>query len=691
MRHSGPTTRLLPPFLAALVTLAVLTGCVGSQEQSSAGEFSVGSAARGENSLKASSPSTETLPTAVPTSVGECQENMVLVPGQGCDLTDNNATFFVNNHGLACVASQDASTLRRPVSEEIFGMKVEGTLDVEGAFCQSGDLDWTSLISARSRGRDSWEISKVGISGPDSQRHSASDRPAENQEQSPIGSQEASPRESSATSGSGLGALQQAVRKGDVARAKQLLAAGADPNTVNGFGDTPLGTAINNDDIQMVETLVEEGANANGVDGAGNRFIHSAVRRNNHELVRVLVNGGADPNTRDAVGNPVAQVAIVKNNPDMMRVLLEGGADANGTSFIGNPLLHEALTLGTNPEIVRILMEAGADANAAEKASRFSIGDELSALQRAIMMEEVELVRFMVEAGADVRARTNSRGYSALEVAMRVGNDQILQMLLASTRTRDRPGSGPTNEPGEPMANETPIPSSNTTSEPPGTPRRLRARAQGDSEIELSWRQPRSRGEEGISGYRIEVSPDGATWEDLVVDTGSSATMYTDSNLMGGTTRYYRVSAINEAGPGLPSAVIDATTDLCGGYQDLRQAILSGNPEFVQCLIRVGGQDANAKDPNGYPLLYWALSQRSESMIQALVDTGANVNDEGPRGYPMLFHAILEEDPLLVQILLAAGADVNARDANERSMLFWAEAQDLPEIAQVLREAGAKE
>ena len=191
MRHSGPNTRLIPPFLAALVTLTVLTGCVGSQDQSPAGEVPVGPAARGENSLKALSPSIGTLPTAVPTSMGECQENMVLVPGQGCGLTDRNATFFVNNHGMACVASLDGSTLRRPVAGEVLGMKVEGTVDVDGAFCQSADLDWPPLISVRSRGRDSWEISKVGISGPDSQRHSAYERPAESQEQNPTGSQEA--------------------------------------------------------------------------------------------------------------------------------------------------------------------------------------------------------------------------------------------------------------------------------------------------------------------------------------------------------------------------------------------------------------------------------------------------------------------------------------------------------------------
>ena len=95
----------------------------------------------------------------------------------------------------------------------------------------------------------------------------------------------------------------------------------------------------------------------------------------------------------------------------------------------------------------------------------------------------------------------------------------------------------------------------------PGMPPRLIASALGQTEIELSWTQPDS-GSSAITAYRIEVSADGGTvWADLVANTGSTATMYTHTGLQPGTTRHYRVSAINDAGTGLPSPIAHATTE----------------------------------------------------------------------------------------------------------------------------------
>ena len=86
------------------------------------------------------------------------------------------------------------------------------------------------------------------------------------------------------------------------------------------------------------------------------------------------------------------------------------------------------------------------------------------------------------------------------------------------------------------------------------------AKADGDSAIDLSWTAPADSGASAITGYQIESSRAGNTWGDLVANTGSTATTYRHGGLQPGTTRHYRVSAINSAGAGLPSNVDDATT-----------------------------------------------------------------------------------------------------------------------------------
>ena len=101
-----------------------------------------------------------------------------------------------------------------------------------------------------------------------------------------------------------------------------------------------------------------------------------------------------------------------------------------------------------------------------------------------------------------------------------------------------------------------------TTNTVPGAPTSLTATASGTSTIDLDWTAPSSDGGSAITGYRIEVSPNGtSSWSDAVTNTGSTSTNASYTGLSAGTTRHYRVSAINSVGTGAASNVDDATTD----------------------------------------------------------------------------------------------------------------------------------
>ena len=109
----------------------------------------------------------------------------------------------------------------------------------------------------------------------------------------------------------------------------------------------------------------------------------------------------------------------------------------------------------------------------------------------------------------------------------------------------DPPGSGRTTTPG---------------TSAPGAPTGLAATASGQSRIDLAWTAPVHAGGSAITGYKIEVSPDGSSWTDLVADTQSTATTYAHMGLDPATTRHYRVSAINVVGTSDPSDSDAATT-----------------------------------------------------------------------------------------------------------------------------------
>ena len=94
----------------------------------------------------------------------------------------------------------------------------------------------------------------------------------------------------------------------------------------------------------------------------------------------------------------------------------------------------------------------------------------------------------------------------------------------------------------------------------PGKPTGVMATAFGGAQIDLSWTAP-SDGGSAITGYRIEVSTDGGTnWTDLVANTRTTGTKYTHTGLAAGSTRHYRVSAINAVGTSAASDVVSDTT-----------------------------------------------------------------------------------------------------------------------------------
>ena len=95
----------------------------------------------------------------------------------------------------------------------------------------------------------------------------------------------------------------------------------------------------------------------------------------------------------------------------------------------------------------------------------------------------------------------------------------------------------------------------------PDAPTGLVATDVSPTQIDLFWLAPAYDGGAPVTGYRIEVSEDGAAWTDLRTDTGSRATTFPHTGLLPGSMRHYRVSAINRVGPGAASASASAQTD----------------------------------------------------------------------------------------------------------------------------------
>ena len=148
--------------------------------------------------------------------------------------------------------------------------------------------------------------------------------------------------------------------------------------------------------------------------------------------------------------------------------------------------------------------------------------------------------------------------WTALQVNTRSTNTFFLHEGLRPASTRHYRVSA-INEVG--VSDPSNMASATTDAIAPDPPTRLVATATTPTRIDLTWEAPVYDGGAPVTSYRIEVSEDSGSWGDLEHSTGTAATTYAHTGLQPGSTRHYRVSAINVAGPGPPSGIATATTD----------------------------------------------------------------------------------------------------------------------------------
>ena len=125
-------------------------------------------------------------------------------------------------------------------------------------------------------------------------------------------------------------------RRGNLARVKEFVEAGADVNAKNENGHTVLMFAASNDQTAIVKYLVEKGANVNAKNNYGWTALMSAVENGDIDIAKYLVEKGADVNAKDKYWeNTSLMVAVEKDDINLVKYLVEKGADVNAKDKYG--------------------------------------------------------------------------------------------------------------------------------------------------------------------------------------------------------------------------------------------------------------------------------------------------------------------------------------------------------------------
>lgn len=349
----------------------------------------------------------------------------------------------------------------------------------------------------------------------------------------------------------------------------------------------------------------------------------------------VVLTSGAQNKPDPAVGalpHPIEQLradpqwrvyaAVVTHDHKALQTLLDAGDSPNGVQASNGAPLAMAGLIG-DLEAVKILLKSGADI---DRLDGFGIG--VNALIYATSADHIEVVRYLLSRGAQVNARDTLYGDTAVLVALRSHNPEMISLLKNA-----------------------------------------------GADVNLSNK----------SGFSLLMT---AAWENdydqvKFLEANGAKFNSPDEELLyavirGDVAEIQRVLA----------AGAKVNQSYRYGRTPLMLAAQNGETAAVKVLIGAGA-DINAICSNGETPLMYAISSRHKSTILAVLDAGPDLNVAANGGATALSELAMQlDDPDLVRLLIRRGASVDgAGGANQFTPLMAAASSGSVQTERILLEA----
>jgi ankyrin repeat protein len=169
---------------------------------------------------------------------------------------------------------------------------------------------------------------------------------------------------------------------------------GCPPPGYEGLSNLPIVEAMQKGNLEQARNILHAGAKLNVSDCDGNVPLFQAIRDGYTDFVEELLSSGADPKFTSISADTSLMTAAWNNNSKISKKLLALGVPVDARNHGGETALIYASQTGLDGKMVKLLLDAGADPNAETE-------DKATALMSAAMSGNVLVIEQLLKAGAD--------------------------------------------------------------------------------------------------------------------------------------------------------------------------------------------------------------------------------------------------------------------------------------------------
>ncbi|GIK04399.1 hypothetical protein Aspvir_008482 [Aspergillus viridinutans] len=400
---------------------------------------------------------------------------------------------------------------------------------------------------------------------------------------------------------------------------------------------------------ETLQKLIQEGANLNiRVDNhALAQPLLTAAMEGHIEVVKVLLDHGIPPDqihdpadNEDETGYDQTRLtalgwAAARGHKDVFELLLARGASPTWTEPYQKESILMLAVEGGNPDIVRRLLEVGCEVDARDS-------DGVTALARAARYGYLEAAQALINHGADPESR-DQRGKTPIFCAAEEGHQGMIEFLLGKVVDPN-----PRNDDGQ-----SPLSAAAAQDRPACVALLLEhidienEIAAGSQEAYTVLTAAAAFGHESVVKQLLEkgVHPDsrGTTWSEWFVGGRTALSWAAEKG-------YYEIVHI---------LLKHGAVDLCPeDDDDLPPHILAAGNNHKEIVALLLDRGVNVDHTSsGHTALSKAADDNADSVVQLLLERGADPNLQMYDGLTPLALAVLRGNVSSVKLLLDAGAD----------------------------------